>query len=150
MKRHPALIPLSHDHHDALSVARRLKRSADAPEPEIRIDAARAFIAFFDGETTRHFREEEELVFPLLAPEHPLVRRAVTDHARLRALVSMLDRDVDSASVTGELVTRIATELETHIRFEERELFEAVQREVAAAELETVRTLLPGPPPTAA
>ena len=31
MKRHPALIPLSHDHHRALVEARRLRQAADTP-----------------------------------------------------------------------------------------------------------------------
>jgi hypothetical protein len=131
MQRHPALIPLSHDHHHALSMGRRLGAAAGDPE------AARAFATFFADDTTRHFREEEELVFPLLPPEHPLVQRAVGEHARLRALVAQLRRDLDAPS--GELMTRIATELEAHVRFEERELFEAVQAEAGAAELEAVR-----------
>jgi hypothetical protein len=59
MKRHPALIPLSHDHHRALVEARRL-RAADAPESAA---AATAFLRFFADETIPHFRQEEELLF---------------------------------------------------------------------------------------
>ena len=132
MKRHAALIPLSHDHHHALSMARRLK--AAAAEPEGRVEAARVFAAFFADDTTRHFREEEELVFPLLPPEHPLVQRAVGERARLRALVATLRREVDAPP--AELMTQIGDELRGARQVRERELFEAVQREAGAAELE--------------
>ena len=64
MKRHRALIPLSHDHHEALVAARRLRHGADAPEP---IAAATAFLAFFAASAVPHFREEEELLFPRVA-----------------------------------------------------------------------------------
>jgi hypothetical protein len=63
MKRHPALIPLSHDHHHALVEARRLRRAADTPKSAA---VARAFLRFFAGETVGHFRDEEELLFPRL------------------------------------------------------------------------------------
>jgi Hemerythrin HHE cation binding domain len=61
MKRHPALVPLSHDHHHALVEARRLRQAADAPDAAA---AAAAFLRFFAQETVPHFREEEELLFP--------------------------------------------------------------------------------------
>ena len=37
MKRHPALIPLSHDHHHALAAARRLRLAADRTLREVAI-----------------------------------------------------------------------------------------------------------------
>ena len=62
MKRHPALVHLSHNHHHTLVWARRLQRGETAGFDDYRRDLA------------RHFREEEERVFPLLAefvPEPP-------------------------------------------------------------------------------
>jgi hypothetical protein len=35
MKRHAALVPLSHDHHHALVEARRLRHAADLEEREL-------------------------------------------------------------------------------------------------------------------
>ena len=61
MKRHRALIPLSHDHHHALVEARRLRRAAGGADAT---GAARAFLRFFADESTRHFRDEEERLFP--------------------------------------------------------------------------------------
>ena len=56
MKRDPALIPLSHDHHHALSRARKLRRAATADAPTALVEA-QAFLAFFDAETARHFEQ---------------------------------------------------------------------------------------------
>src|SRR5262245_52181125 len=65
MKRHPALISLSHDHHQALVQARRLRRAADRDQDPNA--AAEAFVAFFAAVSVPHLREEEETLFPLVA-----------------------------------------------------------------------------------
>jgi iron-sulfur cluster repair protein YtfE (RIC family) len=88
MKRHPALIPLSHDHHHALVEARRLRRAADAPESAA---AARAFLGFFADETVRHFREEEELLFPSILEfeeARELLVQALLEHQHVHALTA--------------------------------------------------------------
>lgn len=114
MKRHPALVPLSDDHHHGLVQARRLRLAAEAGDVDA---AARGFAAFFERETLRHFREEEQL-FPL-APEeaHPLVERLLAEHAEIRALVEGLPATAAEAAAL----------LERHIRAEERELFPLVE-----------------------
>lgn len=122
MKRHPALVPLSHDHHHTLVRARELRRAAaDADDASLERVAGR-FRRAFDGGVARHFRDEEELLFPLLGevepPPAPLVE-AAAQHARIRALVRRLP-DRAAAGELGEL-------LERHVRLEERELFELVQ-----------------------
>lgn len=125
MKRHPALVPLSHDHHQTLVRARELRRAAaDGDDAELERVAGR-FRRAFAGEVSRHFRDEEELLFPLLGevepPPEPLVR-AATQHARIRALVQRLP-DRPAAAELGAL-------LEEHVRLEERELFDLIQRTV--------------------
>jgi Hemerythrin HHE cation binding domain len=92
MKRRPALIPLSHDHHHALVEARRLRRAADSPESAV---VATAFLRFFAGETVEHFREEEELLFPLVVDfddARELLVQALLEHQRLRAQTSRLQQ----------------------------------------------------------
>ena len=125
MKRHAALVPLSHDHHHGLVEARRLRRAAALDETGRR-EAAAAFLSFFDRETRAHFREEEERFFPLLVgaddPATELVARALLEHQRLHALVAAL-ADVPSAALVEEL----GGTLERHIRFEERELFPLIE-----------------------
>ncbi|HET7128870.1 MAG TPA: hemerythrin domain-containing protein [Gaiellaceae bacterium] len=124
MKRHPALVHLSHDHHHALVQARKLKRAASDPD---RAAAASAFATFFADVTVSHFREEEESLFPLAAwseEARPLVVQALLDHQRLHALVAQLDRPEERGSTMVEL----ADLLEQHVRREERELFPLLER----------------------
>lgn len=142
MKRHPALIPLSHDHHHALVEARRLRRAADSdgdPTP-----AVAAFADFFAAVNVPHFREEEETLFPLVADvdeARPLVVEALLEHQRLHALVAELARSADvrrTMRETGEL-------LEAHVRREERELFPLIEK-LAAARLEQAGRSVTGGP----
>jgi mannose-6-phosphate isomerase-like protein (cupin superfamily) len=124
VKRHPALVPLSHDHHPALVEARRLRQHGPA--------AAREFLRFFGSETTRHFREEEELVFPLLYGDEPeQLREVLLQHQRLRALAGRLRGGEDVSAELADL-------LEAHIRLEERDLFELIQRRVPEDQLASI------------
>lgn len=124
MKRHPALVPLSHDHHQTLVRARELRRAAATGDDAELERAAGRFRRAFAGEVSRHFRDEEELLFPLLAhlepPPEQLVQ-ATLQHGRIRSLVGRLPERAAAAEL-GEL-------LEQHVRLEERELFELIQRE---------------------
>jgi mannose-6-phosphate isomerase-like protein (cupin superfamily) len=121
LRRDRALVPLSHDHHHALVEARRLRERG--------MDGAPAFLRFFASETTRHFREEEELVFPLLYPDEPdSLREVLLQHHRLRGLARRL-RDGEDVAV------ELAALLEEHVRLEERELFDVVQRVVPGEQL---------------
>lgn len=133
MKRHPALVPLSHDHHQTLVRARELRRAAESGEQAELERASARFGRAFAGEVSRHFRDEEELLFPLLGeldPPPPSLTQAAADHARIRSLVRRLP-DRDAAAELGAL-------LEQHVRLEERELFELVQERVPEAALDAI------------
>jgi hemerythrin-like domain-containing protein len=121
VKRHPALVPLSDDHHHELVQARRLVHGAEA-SPTERLAVARAYVAAFFPGTLEHFRREEESVFPLYAAH-------AGDARALRAEVAAEDVSPATLHALGEL-------LHDHVRLEERELFQAVQRVVPAAELD--------------
>jgi hypothetical protein len=72
MKRDPALVTLSHDHHLALYVARTLKRAtADTAS-----DGRAAFVAYWEEHGREHFRLEERQLFPLIEAALPTTRLA--------------------------------------------------------------------------
>jgi hemerythrin-like domain-containing protein len=140
-KRLDALLPLTRDHHHALSQARRLKTSAESPDRATRTRAADDFVNFYLGRALHHFREEEELFFPP-AIEHdqarPLVERAVLEHLNIHRLVGLLKRDLVKAEVTPELMAEISEALRLHVRFEEDELFPLIEKLVPLDRLEEV------------
>jgi quercetin dioxygenase-like cupin family protein/hemerythrin-like domain-containing protein len=130
MKRHRALIPLSHDHHDALVAARRLRQGADETDP---LAAVRAFLAFFASSVVPHFREEEELLFPRVADTEEareLVVQALLEHQRLHLATAELGKLVAHGradGATGGRMREVATLLEGHVRLEERQLFPLIE-----------------------
>ena len=138
MKRDPALVPLTSDHHHALAQARRLRRAA-AGEAVPRHEAATAFVAFFDAGTIPHFREEEELLFPLLVeaaqavPE--VLERVLVEHVQIHALLRQVRAGVLAGSVEPGLMRQVAERLEAHIRLEEKELFPLIEEAVPAPAL---------------
>jgi hypothetical protein len=123
VKRHPYLQPLSDDHHRALVLARRMRRIAEGTaDPSTLAEAWREMTERFASELEPHFRIEERWLFPELeaAGERALCERALTDHARLRALVS----GAPGPEAAGEFAQLV----DGHVRFEERELFAAAER----------------------
>ena len=146
MKRHPALVALSEDHHHELVQARRLLAAADAA-PEERVRAASAYVDVFFGETVEHFRREEETVFPLYArqagADAALLERILREHMELHGLARTLRAELVAGDVSGETLESLGSLLREHVRLEERELFEDVQRIVPPAELDRLAPTRP-------
>jgi len=138
MKRHPGLVPLSREHHQELSSARRLRRAARAGADE-RAAVGHAYVDQFFSATVDHFRVEEELLFPLYvryAGTTEVLGRILREHMELHGLVRALRVEVAADEVGAATLEAIGSLLEEHVRLEERELFEEIQRVVPAAELE--------------
>lgn len=144
MKRHEALIPLTHDHHHALAQVRQLRLAAKGTDQERRSRSA-LFLSFFRDDTIKHFREEEEIVFPLLieaAEAREPLARAMLEHLRIHSLVRTLEREVEQGDPTPDIMVRVAECLESHIRFEEKSLFPLIESTAGEAGLDSV-TLSP-------
>ncbi len=142
-KRHSALIPLSHDHHHTLAQTRRLKEGSAGGDPALVRRAADDFVNFYLGRARHHFREEEELFFAPLVDDDtggPLIARAVADHLRLHAQVRDLRRQLSDGDLAPGLLAEIAALLETHVRFEEQELFPLIERLLPEDQLHDLAT----------
>jgi iron-sulfur cluster repair protein YtfE (RIC family) len=141
VRRHSALVPLSEEHHHELAHARRLLQAAGAG-PEGRLAAASAYVDAFFTETVEHFRREEEILFPLYvrhAGSTPLLERILREHMELHGLVRALRAEAAAGDIPPEALRTLGGLLHEHVRVEERELFEEIERTVPAAELEGVR-----------
>lgn len=133
MKRSPELTPLSHDHHQALVAAMRLKRANDPPA-----DAA-AYLEFWRSHGARHFEIEEEILLPgwvaaCADADRAHADRLAREHLTIRAETRRLERGDASAAQLREL----GELLEAHVRFEERELFPLIETQL---DDETIATL---------
>jgi hemerythrin-like domain-containing protein len=132
LKRDPALLSLSHDHHHALFVAQKLRRAT----AETASDARAAFLEFWNGPGQAHFRTEEQVLLPAYAghgdPSHPLVARALCEHVEIRHRAREVGRN--RAAGAAEL-NALGERLGAHVRLEERDLFPLIERTMPASEL---------------
>lgn len=129
MKRHSRLQALSREHHGALKLARDAKiaaGSADGAQVE-RLSAR--VVSCFAAELEPHFVIEEQELLPQLtrAGDAALVAQTLAEHAGLRTLADRL-RTPDATALAD-----FAELLSAHVRFEERELFEALQERIVPA-----------------
>ncbi len=137
LKRHPALVPLSKDHHFGLLLCWKIRtgmRRGIAPERMTRYACY-----FFDHFLFTHFYEEEKLVFSLLKKEDEKRKEAERQHRRLKRLRQKLEALPARQAITLGLIEE---ELEAHIRFEERDLFPYLQQLLTEAQLTEVLTNL--------
>ncbi|MCY4486588.1 MAG: hemerythrin domain-containing protein [Deltaproteobacteria bacterium] len=138
-KRHPALIPLSHDHHHGLALALRCRKHALGqlnPGDPAAMEACAAEAARFFGENLQtHFEAEETVLFPLmtsLEDSRELVARLESDHRKFRDMVA---RSSDAKEMRKFLFD-FGDLLEQHIRSEERQLFAAFELYIPEADAE--------------
>lgn len=132
MKRHPSLHPLSDDHHDALVLARRLRRTSLETDPAEVAALSREVQRVFEARLEPHFRVEERWLLPVLEAKGAaeLAEGTADDHARLRTLVR--------GAWSAETAEQFGTLLHQHVRFEERVLFPKAEAVLSEAELASV------------
>jgi hemerythrin-like domain-containing protein len=86
----------------------------------------------------RHFRAEEEALFPLLrsaAPEsEAMIDELLRDHEKIRQAIPQLENGTSLA----KLIFDLGDLLERHIRKEERELFRLFEQHVESRQAEAV------------
>lgn len=133
MLRDKNLIPLSHQHQRALALCVRIERASPINDGDA--GSWQSEIAqHWQSEIEIHFAAEEKLLFPAARRFHelePLVQELTADHAMLRKSFSAaMTNKMSSADLTA-----FARTLSTHIRKEERQLFEPLQKLIDPREL---------------
>lgn len=129
IKRHEALKPLSREHHHGLLLCWKIRQGIKLEvEPQRMKNYTDWFKKIY---LYPHFEAEEEFVFPVLGDENQHVKKALAEHRRLKRL---FDDD-------GEIIkalSLIEEELDGHIRFEERILFNEVQQVASPEQFEEI------------
>ena len=118
MRRDPQLLQLSREHHVALRLVKRLQLdSGKQPLADIL-----SMVAHETPALLLHFAVEERDLVPQLAAcgQTQLATRLMAEHQALRHLLQ-------SPADTAGLI-RLGELLRDHVRFEERELFDVLQR----------------------
>lgn len=142
MKRHKALILLSHDHHKGLLLAQLLKKNAPPykglpSDPDGKMNYA---IEAFRSDLTIHFKDEEEILFPLLRNKtselDEIIGELLHEHKIIKDGISSLKQSDELVKQLDE----IGVMLEKHIRKEERILFQKAQSVLSEAELNGIES----------
>jgi len=137
MLRDPSLIPLSHQHHNGLALCVLTDRTlrTDAT-PQTRKMLAARIRERFDIELANHFRVEEEILFPAvirhLGPSE-LIDRLIAEHRQMEQMVDALQQDP-----AGPRIEEFLGVLRRHIRCEESDLFESIQKALPREVLDQV------------
>ncbi len=140
MKRHRSLYPLSHDHHHALVEARNLDVAGAGGDQDGLREAAVRFAGFWESDLQKHFAQEEQIVLPLLASytsaDGDEIRQTLEQHSAITRLIGELNEKLARReAIEASLLINLADSLRRHIRYEEGELFPAVEASVPEAEL---------------
>lgn len=138
MKRSAELTPLSHDHHQALAVALRLKRAT----PEDGAAARQDFLDYSEKIGDLHFRIEEEILLPAWLAggggdddeAAAMAARLAAEHLEIRAIARMLR----AGRGAPDLLRELGALLDRHVRFEERELFPLIERSLDEEAIEAL------------
>ena len=133
-RRHDSLIPLSHQHQHALSLAVIIRRrfGIEKGEAEWRDQQVENVQNSWTAELKGHFEVEEGLLFPEMERHLGrlrLVEELRRDHLSLQGLIQLLETSSDYALLDG-----FGALLESHVHKEERELFAEFEKKMPAEE----------------
>ncbi|MBK6263997.1 hemerythrin domain-containing protein [Marivirga sp. S37H4] len=130
LKRSPSLVAFSREHHHSLLLCWKIRMAFRNGIDVNRIKKYSDW--FYKTHMISHFEVEEEYIFSVLGRDDELVKQAMTEHRRLKRLFEDTTDPEKSLSLIEE-------ELEKHIRFEERALFQKVQQIASPEQLETIK-----------
>lgn len=132
IQRHPSMQQLSREHHHGLVLCWKIRQGFAKGVSAERMKAYTDW--FYRTHLVSHFEMEEKYVFPVLGADHKLIRQALEDHR-------LLTRLFGEPTNPGEFLKQIEVELEKHIRFEERTLFNEIEKAATPEQLAFIREI---------
>ena len=135
MKRDENLKTLSWEHHDGLVAAFRLQQGL---KKNVKAnDMADYIMNIWKNILEHHFWREEQTLSNLKISSE-LIAQMKSEHKQLRLLIENLNKDYTNKNIIKE----IAELLNNHIRFEERQLFPIIEKEVDVNQLNEIGKFL--------
>lgn len=129
IQRHKAIKPYSREHHHGLLLCWKIREGF---KRNIALDRIKKYADYlWESQIQPHFIAEEKYMFPVLGDTHKMVQQAKKEHLRLEKLFN------EKKNIT-EALEAIQVELNEHIRFEERILFNKIQEIASKEELEII------------
>jgi len=135
IKRCKQLAPLSREHHDGLLFVWKIRQGFSK---HILIAKMQKYSMWYWQQHIKPlFSREEKILLPFMKPTHPTTTRFKEEHDQIRELILSLDKEADKRSLV-----LLVDLIESHIRFEERELFNFLEQSLTNEELDEIFTKL--------
>ncbi|MCK0156130.1 hemerythrin domain-containing protein [Cellulophaga sp. F20128] len=132
IKRDIALQAISREHHFGLLLCWKIRTGF---AKKVSPDRIKQYVNwFYKNHIIDHFKVEEEYIFPILGNDSDYIKSALADHRRLKRLFTG-DKDLEKS------LSNLEEELEQHIRFEERVVFNEIQKIATKEQLSVIRNL---------
>ena len=132
IKRHLTLQPLSREHHQGLLLCFKIRKGISSG---VEISRIKDYVNwFYTNHLMPHFELEENHIFPILGKDHELIKQAISEHRNLQSLVA------DSIANYEGLET-FAAALDNHIRFEERILFNEIEKSATTEQFKKIEEI---------
>lgn len=129
--REQVLAPFSRDHYTGLVQSSRL-RKAPSDRAEGCTKLAAGFIDAWDREIADHFDDEERLLLDLMNEKDR--QRLLAEHGQVRDLAARIRVERAAGHSDPATLRAMGDLLETHIRWEERDLFNRLQQALTDAQ----------------
>ena len=128
------LAPLSREHEDGMLFISRIREGIG----KYSIERLRRYTGWYWKNHIRpHFFHEEKILLPYMPADHPWAKKLKEDHAYIRDLVLSLDQDAHTQAFKS-----LCDLIDTHIRFEEEQLFTYLEQNLTEEELDEIYTEL--------
>ena len=130
IKRSKAFVQFSREHHFGLLQVWQIRQDiANGIDTQL---ISKHTLDFFNKDLRGHFKREEDHLFSKLPAADPLREQAEKEHSQLYQLIDNISQNKSDK----QLLTQFAGLLGSHIRFEERILFNHLQEVMGEEELE--------------
>ncbi|MEX6688005.1 hemerythrin domain-containing protein [Danxiaibacter flavus] len=127
MKRNQKIVPLSRDHHSGLLFCWKIRQGLTLGADISRI---RNYVLYYwEHHLLHHFKEEEKILFIL--KDNMLIQKAVDDHQRIETLIDTIKQE----KADTDTYQSLASMVNDHIRYEERELFPYLEETLSQDQL---------------
>lgn len=132
IRRSESIMKLSREHHFSLLFCWKIREGLKKrTAPKRMVQYAQYF---WSNHIQPHFLEEEEILFAPL--QDAMVLKAMEEHAAIREGIEALTV-LPPENITDEL-TKLADQLDKHVRYEERQLFPHLENVLSDAQFESI------------
>lgn len=132
LKRHPALQPLSREHHFALLLCWKIRKGLQNSVSPERIGAY--VKEMWKQQLSSHFELEEKFLYPIIGQQYECILDAIADHRLLKWLILL-------QPFSNKTLSRIEKKLASHIRLEERVIFPEIQKVATEKQMKMVEEI---------